>query len=92
MVLPTCSRDSGPHRRPRKRPVSLGPFQHLLDTLLNANSTSENPNMLCVLLKSMPRGLFLMIFEVKVLVTVCERRTRQGEQAVNPEDRFPCCV
>ncbi len=60
---------------------------------LNTNSTSENPNILCVLLKSMPLGLFFMIFEVEVLVTVYERQTRRGEKVMNLEDRFPCwCV
>lgn len=53
---------------------------------LNTNSTSENPNILCVLLKAMPLGPFLMIFEVEVLVTVYEK----GEKVMNLENLSLC--
>lgn len=42
---------------------------------LNTNSTSENPNRLCVLLKRMPQGLFLIIFWSGGALSLCVRDT-----------------
>lgn len=39
--------------------------------LRNTNSTGENPNILCVLLKSMPLGLFFMIFLKWRFLSLC---------------------